>query len=98
MIDVHGSQPWYVERPEPELDVLGTLESAPRVTGPGNRPTLSFVLRTPGGAVDVYAAGVEDTLASLSGRRMRFRGKAVDAGLPGASPELWIGSACPVDE
>lgn len=90
VIDVHHRQPWYVARPEPEREFVGTLESVPTVIGPANRPALAFVLRTSDGELPVYAAGVVDTLRPLVGPRLQIRGKAVDLTEEGGVRELWI--------
>ena len=95
IIDVHRGQPWYVARPEPEREFVGTLESVPTVIGPGNRPALALVLRTSDRELPVYAAGVVDTLRPLVGPRLQIRGKAVDLTDEGGVRELWIATIVP---
>lgn len=65
VIDVYCEQPWYVARPEPEEEFVGTLEAMQTITGPGNRPSLAFLLRTADDELPVYASGVVDTLGPL---------------------------------
>jgi hypothetical protein len=94
-LDVHSGQPWYVARPEPERQFVGTLEAVPTVIGPANRPALAFVLRTSDGELPVYAAGVEDRLRPLVGPRLQIRGKTVDLTEEGGVRELWIATIVP---
>jgi hypothetical protein len=89
-IDVYRGQSWYVEQPQPEQVIVGTLEAVPTITGPGNRPSLAFVLRTANDQIPVYAAGVMDVLGPLVGPRLRLRGKIVDLTDEGGTRELWI--------
>jgi hypothetical protein len=81
---------WYVAQPQPEQVIVGTLEPVPAITGPGNRPSLAFVLRTGDDQIPVYASGVMDVLGSLVGPRLRLRGKIVDLTGEGGTRKLWI--------
>ncbi|MFE9727504.1 hypothetical protein ACFYQ5_28970 [Streptomyces sp. NPDC005794] len=90
VVDVYRGQPWYMARPEPEDEIAGTLEASNPVIGPGNRPALSFVLRTVDDELPVYAAGVVDTLGPLAGFHLQIRGKTVDFTNQGGTRELWI--------
>lgn len=90
MPDVYGGQEWYLSRPEPEGEFIGTLRAVPTIAGPMNRPSLAFVLKTKDGEVSVYAAGAIDALQTLVGRPLRVRGKTVDLSGEGGTTELWI--------
>jgi hypothetical protein len=90
VIDIYRGRSWYVAQAEPEQVIVGTLEPVPAITGPGNRPSLAFVLRTADEQIPVYAAGVMDVLGSLVGPRLRLRGKIVDLTGEGGTRELWI--------
>ncbi|MGW2984311.1 hypothetical protein [Streptomyces goshikiensis] len=90
MIDVHRGQPWYVARNEPEEEFVGTLEASHPGVGPGNRPSLAFVLRSANDTIPVYAAGVVDLLEPLVGLHLRLQGKFVDLTGEGGTRELWI--------
>ena len=92
MSDVYAAQSWYVGWPEPEEDFVGTLEALPTVTGPGNRPSLGFLLRTADDNLPTYSAGVDDVLAPLVGHRLHFRDKVVDLTGEGGTREFWIGT------
>lgn len=90
VIDVYCGQPWYMARPEPEEGFVGTLEAVRAITGPGNRPSLAFLLRTADDELPAYASGVGGTLGPLVGPRLRIRGKVVDLTGEGGTRELWI--------
>ncbi|MFF0001045.1 hypothetical protein [Streptomyces avermitilis] len=90
MIDVYRREPWYEARSEPEAEFVGALETTPAVVGPGNRPALTFLLRTEDDEFPVYASGAEEQLRPLVGQRLRFRGKVVDLLRDAGSRELWI--------
>jgi hypothetical protein len=97
VIDIYRGQPWYVEQPQPEQVIVGTLETVPAITGPGNRPSLAFVLRTADDQIPVYASGVMDLIGSLVGPRLRLRGKFVDLTGEGGTRELWIATIVSVE-
>jgi hypothetical protein len=90
VVDVYRGRPWYEAQSQPEQVFVGTLEAVPAITGPRNRPSLAFVLRTAGDQIPVYASGVMDVLGSLVGPRLRVRGKIVDLTGEGGTRELWI--------
>jgi hypothetical protein len=90
IIDIYREQPWYMEQPQPEQVIVGTLEAVPAITGPGDRPSLAFVLRAADDQIPVYASGVIDLIGSLVGPRLRLRGKIVDLTGEGGTRELWI--------
>jgi hypothetical protein len=48
-----------------------------------------FVLATPEGSLDVYAASAERLLAPLEGREVTATGKVVDLSSEGFGVELW---------
>jgi hypothetical protein len=96
VIDVYGGQTWYVARPEPEQEFIGTLEAVPTITGPGNRPSLAFLVRTEDSELPTYAAGVGDLLGSLVGPALRIRGKIVDLTGEGGTREVWIATIAPL--
>jgi hypothetical protein len=89
---VFAGKTWYLERPEPEEQLAGILESVTPPSGPVGRPALSFVLRRTGaGDLPVYAAGIERVLGALAGRPVSIRGKRIDFQRAGFAIELWIG-------
>ena len=90
VIEVYRRQPWYVARPEPEEEFVGRLDALPAVAGPGNRPSLAFMLQTTDDELAVYASGVQDTMRPLVGTRLRIRGKVVDLTDEGGTREFWI--------
>lgn len=92
VVDIYRGRAWYAERGEPEADHTGVLDAAPGVTGPGNRPSVQFVLRTGSGELPVYASGVADVLRPLVGHRLGVRGKVIDLRREGGDCELWLGS------
>jgi hypothetical protein len=89
-IDVFGAQSWYRERPEPEREIVGRLERVPPPSGPGDRPSLEFVLRAAEDSLPVYSAGVVDSLGAWVGPRVKVRGKTVDLTDEGGIREFWI--------
>jgi hypothetical protein len=97
MIDIYRGRPWYVEQPQPERVMVGTLEAVSAVTGPGNRPSSAFVLRTADDQIPVYASGVMEVIGSLVGPRLRLRGKVVDLTGEGGTRELWIATIVSVE-
>ena len=88
---VFANKEWYIERPEPEERLTGTLEPVTSPSGPAGRPALSYVLLTGAGKLPVYAAGVERLLGSLVGRPVIVLGKRIDFSPAGFVMELWIG-------
>jgi hypothetical protein len=94
-VDLYRGQPWYTARPEPECDLVGRLDRAPVVVGPGTRTARSFTLRTPDDMLGVYAAGIEDLLAPFVGATVRIRGRIVDLGV-GDGREIWIATVLAV--
>lgn len=97
VIDIYRGQPWYMEQPQSEQVIVGTLEAVPTIIGPGNRPSLAFVLRTAHDQIPVYASGVMDVIGSLVGPRLRLRGKIVDLTSEGGTRELWIATVISVE-
>jgi hypothetical protein len=97
VIDIYRGRPWYVEQSQPEQVLVGTLEAVPAITGPGNRPSLAFMLRTADDQIPVYASGVVDVIGPLVGPRLRLRGKIVDLTGEGGTRELWIATIVSVE-
>jgi hypothetical protein len=87
---VFANEGWYIERPEPEEQLAGTLEPVTVPLGPAGRPALSYLLRTAGEELPVYAAGVELILGSLAGCSVNVLGKRIDFSYAGFATELWI--------
>ncbi|MFJ9855200.1 hypothetical protein [Streptomyces sp. NPDC101150] len=75
---------------KPEEEFVGVLEAAHPGVGPGNRPSLAFVLKTVNDVLPVYASGAATMLGPLVGPRLRIRGKVVDLTREGGIRELWI--------
>jgi len=88
---IFASEPWYLERSEPEEQFTGFLEPVMSPSGPAGRPALSYVLHTHRGDLPVYAAGVEEFLKSLVGLPVIVRGKRISFPLARIATELWIG-------
>lgn len=92
VIEVYAQEPWYRARPEPERRWRGELQERPVPVGPGGRTSLDFTLVTAEGDLPVYAAGMAQRLAPLTGRAVEALGKHVDLRSEGLGQELWIGS------
>lgn len=89
---IYGNADWYQSRPEPERVWTGTLNERRVGVGPDTRGGLSYVLITEMARFSVYSATTEGTLARFLHRRVRVRGKLVDATQQGNEEELWPAS------
>ncbi len=86
---VFEHEPWFRERPEPLIQLTGSLQARTESLGPASRGGLAFTFHNTTGAVlPVYAVGIEQRLASLVGSRVAVDGKVV---LVSGNAELWIG-------
>lgn len=89
---VYAKADWFRARPEPEKIWQGTLYSRDSPVGPNTRNALKFTLRCGKNDIPVYAAGVEEKLASFLGKRISVKGKLVDLRAEGHGKEIWIAS------
>jgi hypothetical protein len=86
---IFASEVWYIERLEPQEQLVGILEPVTLTYA------LSYVLLMGDGELPVYAAGVEGLLGSLAGSSVIVLGKRIDFYTVGFSVELWIGEIEP---
>lgn len=91
-VTIYAKAEWYRARPEPEQLWRGTLAKRDAPVGPNTRNALKYSLRTGKDDVAVYAAGVEERLASFVDQEVLVRGKLVDLREEGQGKELWIAS------
>lgn len=92
-VEIYAGRDWYLDRPEPEEDFRGVLETRPPPGGPAARALLTHVLvggeeRLPLYVVPEAAERVEPFV----GREVVVRGKRVDLSAEGHGIELWAGS------
>jgi hypothetical protein len=88
---VFGQEAWYLERPEPEQELRGTLEHRPPARGPNDRGGLAFTLVMDRERLPVYAANAEEKLDPYVGRPITVRAKIVDLSAEGFGREVWMG-------
>ena len=91
-VTVYAKAEWYRARRDPEKVWRGTLANRDAPVGPNTRSALKYAMRTDKGDIAVYAAGVEERLASFVDQAVSVRGKLVDLREEGQGKELWIAS------
>jgi len=91
-VTIYAKAEWYRARPEPEKVWKGTLHHRDSPVGPNTRNALKYTLRTGKDDIAVYAAGVEERLASFVDQEVSVRGKLVDLREEGQGKEMWIAS------
>ena len=90
MSDVYGAMEWYRERPEPEQQFQGVLQTRETPVGPAGRGALRYELMTSAESLAVYAPGDGRELKPYVGRQVVVRAKLIDLSSEGFGPELWI--------
>lgn len=91
-VTVYAKAEWYRARAEPEQLWRGILVKRDSPVGPNTRNALKYTLRIGKEDLAVYAAGVEERLASFVDQEVSVRGKLVDLREEGFGKEMWIAS------
>ncbi|HEY3024857.1 MAG TPA: hypothetical protein VGJ55_01765 [Pyrinomonadaceae bacterium] len=91
-VTIYAKAKWYRARSEPEKLWRGTLVKRTAPVGPNTRNALKYSLCIGKQDLAVYAAGVEEALASFLDQEVSVRGKLVDLSEEDQGKELWIAS------
>ena len=91
MTEIYASEPWYRQSVEPEQIWQGVLQEQDVPRGPASRSALLFnLLQENDRLLNIYAANVEEILATFASQEVLIQGKLVDLSQEGFGPELWI--------
>jgi hypothetical protein len=90
-------EPFYQESTQPEITLIGVLQSAPVRLGPNTRD-MPLKLVAGDETLNVYVTEREEKmLAPLVGRKVRVTGKRIDQRAQGFDVEIWIGTVTLLD-